>query len=74
MSTIRAPKQWSLTTNETITSFESWRHNLVYSLSLDPGFAPFLLTGSIWGKKTQATPLRGLTDDPEGTDNHRTVA
>lgn len=35
MTTNRAPKQWSLTRNETITSFESWRQNLLYTLSLN---------------------------------------
>ena len=74
MSTLRAPKQWSLTKNETITSFESWRQNLTYSLSLDPGFAPFLVTGTTWTKKTNTTPLRGLVDDPEGTPNRRNAA
>ena len=62
---IRAPKQWALTKNETITSFEAWRQNLQYTLSLDPNFAPFLVEGSTWLKKTSTTPLRGLEDDPE---------
>ena len=35
MAGARAPKQWSLSKNETITSFESWRQNLLYTLSLD---------------------------------------
>ena len=34
----RAPKQWSLTKQETITSFEAWRQNLQYILSL-----PFII-------------------------------
>ena len=62
---IHAPKQWALTKNETITSFEAWRQNLQYTLSLDPNFAPFLVEGSAWPKKTSTTPLRGLEDDPE---------
>ena len=40
MNSNRAPKQWSLTKNETITTFEAWRQNLQYSLSLDANFAP----------------------------------
>ena len=36
MASIRAPKQWALTKQETITSFEAWRQNLQYILSLDP--------------------------------------
>ena len=41
----RAQKQWSLTKQETITSFEAWRQNLEYSLSLEANFAPFLADG-----------------------------
>ena len=65
MATIRAPKQWSLSKTETITSFEAWRQNLVYTLSLDHNFAPFLVEGFTWVKKTATVPLRGFTDDDE---------
>ncbi len=61
----RAPKQWSLTKHETITAFEAWRHNLQYTLSLDPNFAPYLIDGVTWSKKTTTAPLRGLEDDAE---------
>ena len=64
-NTSRAPKQWSLTKTETITSFESWRQNLTYILSLDPSFAPFLVNGVVWERKSRASPLRGLQSDPE---------
>lgn len=64
MANQRAPKQWSLTKHETITSFESWRQNLVYCLSLDGNFARFIPDGTQWLKKTTANPNRGLTDDP----------
>lgn len=64
MTTTRAPKQWSLTKTETITTFEAWRQNLMYILSLDPNFAPFLSENTTWLKKSQG-PLRGLTDDDE---------
>ena len=60
---IRAPKQWALTKNETITSFEAWRQNLQYTLSLDPNFASFLVEGASWLKKSSTTPLRGFADD-----------
>ena len=74
MTTLRAPKQWSLTKNETITSFESWRQNLIYSLSLDASFAPFLITGVTWLKKIRTNPRRGFTDDATGSRNGRTAA
>lgn len=68
MSGPRAPKQWSLTTEETTTSFESWRQNLTYVLSLDPNFTPYIT--ATWLKKTAASPNRGFVNDgddvPEG--------
>ena len=57
----RAPKQWQLTKIEAITSYESWRQNLIYVLSLDKNFVRFL--DATWQKQTAANPLRGLTDD-----------
>ena len=45
-----APKQWRLTKNEIITSYESWRQNLPYVLSLARNFAPVL--ESTWQKKS----------------------
>ena len=64
-SSPRAPKQWSLSRNESINSFENWRQNLVYTLSLDSNFAPFLADGTTWGKKTKTHPGRGLAGDGE---------
>ena len=65
-SNTRAPKQWQLSKNETLNSFTNWKENLLYSLSLDSGFSPFLVDGFSWLKKTAANPTRGLTDDGEG--------
>ena len=59
----RAPKQWALTKSETITSFEAWRQNFIYTLSLDANFAPFLTDSFKWTKKTVDDPNRGFTDD-----------
>ena len=52
MNTNRAPKQWSLTKHKSITTFEAWRQNLQYSLSLDSNFALFLANGMNWQKTT----------------------
>ena len=65
MANLRAPKQWQLTKSETITSFESWRQNLMYCLSLDNSFNMFLAEGATWLKKNSTNPLRGLHDDGE---------
>ena len=50
---------------ETINSFENWKQNLLYTLSLDSNFAPFLADGFTWLKKTKAQPLLGLESDDE---------
>jgi len=54
-----------LGTNETLTSFESWRGTLMYVLSFDPSFAPFLISSKFWQKKQKNNPLRGLADAHE---------
>jgi hypothetical protein len=64
MAQIWAQKQWLLSKQETITSFESWRQNLQYTFSLDSSFAPFLVDGSTWLKKSNAEPLRGFAMTP----------
>ena len=71
MNSNRAPKQWSLTKNETITAFEAWRQNLQYSLSLDANFAPFLADNFSWKKKSSTSPQRGLTSDGEDVPTSR---
>jgi hypothetical protein len=63
-ATHRAPKQWQLTKTETITSFESWRQNILYTLSLDPVFAKFLVEDLTW-TKSGVQPHRGFQSDGE---------
>ena len=53
--------------SQTINSFENWRQNLLYTLSLDNNFAPFLTEGITWGKKTKVDPFRDLTNDGEAS-------
>ena len=68
-----APKQRILTENEDITSYEAWRQNLLFTLTLQPKFVPYLKDGVTWGKKTTASPNRGFVDDGEG-DIRQTAA
>ena len=63
MAGSRAPKQWTLTKDETLNSFTNWKANLLYILSLDSNFAPFLIDGCTWTKKTPSSPTRGFVDD-----------
>ena len=65
----RPPKQWSLTENESITSFANWQSNMLYHLSLNNEFANFL--SSEWQKKSSSN--RGLTDDLESTPDRKTA-
>ena len=64
----RPPKQERLTENETITSFANWQPNMIYHLSLNNEFAPFL--DSTWSKKSAVNG--GLIDDADG-DNRKTA-
>ena len=68
----RAPKQWQLTPNETLNSFKNWKENLVYTLSLDTSFKPYLKDGVTWQKLTSTSPSRGFTDDGSGVTNAQT--
>ena len=71
-----APKQWSLTKSETINSFENWKQNLIYTLTLDNNFAIFVAPGFTWGKYIKTALNRGLADDPNTVDDNvrRTAA
>ena len=68
MAASRAPKQWALGKIETVTTFNAWKDNLLYILSLETKFAPFLVSGAEWGKYSSTNPHRGFTDDP-GANN-----
>ena len=48
----RAPRQWCLTKHETVNTFENWKQNLIYTLSLDVNFADFIATDAQSQKKT----------------------
>ena len=52
----RPPKPWQLTESETINTFANWKSNVLYNLSLNNEFAPFL--DSEWAKKSVSN--RGL--------------
>ena len=60
----KALKQWSLPSNATSINYESWKNNLLFSLSVDNAYKPFLKEDATWGRLTRASPNRGLTDDP----------
>ena len=52
---------------ETVNSFENWRQNLIYTLSLDTNF------DANWGKKCASEPYRGFTDDDVIASGGRTA-
>lgn len=66
MASNKAPKQWCLTLKESINTFETWKNNFIYILSLEQNFTAFLTTGLQWQKQCKANQLRGFTDDGEG--------
>ena len=74
MASSSVPKQWKLSENEDYTSYESWRHNLLYHLTLQPKFVPYLKEGATWKKKSAAAPNRGFTDTASGETAAEKVA
>ena len=59
-----ALKQWPLSENETLITFESWRSNLLFRLNSEPRFAIFLLDGVEWRKVSRiAGDTQGLVVD-----------
>ena len=71
MTTQRALKLWQLSKEKTLNSFRNWKENLIYILSFDSKFSPFLAEGAIWFKKSSTNPTRGLQDDPESVPASR---
>ena len=61
----RVPPMWSLSKDETITSFEAWKGNFLYTLNLDDNFSQFL-NGQTWDKKIKGgAPYRGLQNSQQ---------
>ena len=63
MATAKAPKQWTLQKDESLNSYNNWKENLIYTLSLDKNFARFIKPDAKWGKVTASDSTRGLVDD-----------
>ena len=64
-NSFRPPKPWTLTEDESVTSYASWHSNSLYHLSLICNeFAPFL--ASEWSAKSLAN--HGLEDDGPTVD------
>ena len=59
----KAPKQWSLQKDESLNSYNNWKENLIYTLSLDRNFTPFIKSGATWGRITATDSTRGFQDD-----------
>ena len=63
-NSFRPPKPWTLTEDESITSYASWHSNCLYHLSLCNEFASFLV--SEWSAKSVAN--HGFADDADTVD------
>ena len=56
-----APKQRFLEKEETLNSFNAWKDNLLYILSLNTDFTAFLADGATW--ESDSTANRGFRND-----------
>ena len=72
MGTRFAPKTWVLTKEETPSSFETWKENLLFNLTIDGSFSEFLAEDFKWSPPSVLN--RGLVDDTTQGQNSRTAA
>ena len=64
MSKSAAPKQWKLTEDESATSIETWKHNLLYVLAQDTSLVTFLAPDFSWTQYHPVdAPNRGFRAD-----------
>ena len=68
----KPPKPWTLTEKETISSYSSWQSNMLYHLSLNNEFSPFIADTFQWQRSTIAN--RGLADDAGDAADRKTAA
>ena len=54
-ATHRAQKQWALIRHKTINTFENMASNLLYTLSSDSNFLPFVTEAAEWQKSSRVT-------------------
>ena len=52
-----------MTNDETLTSFEDWRNNVIFYLTQDKDFAGLLKETTKWTKVSDGDPNRGLASD-----------
>ena len=66
MSTgVKAHRPNRLTEEETLTSFEDWRNNLLFYLNQDTNFKKFLKSDATWDKASGTVDHRGLASSDE---------
>ena len=66
-----APKQRVLSSSETSSSFEIWKENLLFNLTVDGSYEDFLEDGFTW--QPTSVHHRGFTDDDASLPNRRTA-
>ena len=57
------PKINPLGEEESISSVERWRQNVLYHLRLNEEFRPYLKDNVVFGKKSKSQPTRSFTDE-----------
>ena len=57
---VKAHRPNRLTEEETLTSFEDWKNNLIFYLKQDTNFKKFLKADAVWHKSSSNVEHRGL--------------
>ena len=55
----------ALTSDANVNQFETWKNNLLFTLSLDSINSNFLKDGTSWSKQSKTVQNRGFADDDE---------
>ena len=68
-SSVKAQQPVRLSEDETLTSFEDWKNNLIFYLTQEKSFEPFLKADAKWTKLSDADPNRDVKDEVKSLSN-----
>ena len=66
---VKAQRPVRLSEDETLTSFEDWKNNLIFYLNQEKSFEPFLKADAKWTKSSDADPNRGVKEEVKSLSN-----
>ena len=68
-SSVKVQRPVRLSEDETLTSFEDWKNNLIFYLNQEKSFEPFLKADAKWTKSLDNDPDRGVKNEVKSLSN-----